>query len=334
MKSILQKLKINEEYTKPTRLPKQFDSVKQNIPLKKHFNYMADLLMLPTTKQGFKYLLVVDDLATDNFDIEPIKGKEPNNVLDAMKKMYKRPYIKEPYASVRTDDGNEFKGVFHKYLHDKDIIHKIAEPARHKQLANVERLNRELARLLNGYMNMKEEESGETYKEWTDVIPDVRKLLNDFRKKDEKDLYTFEYKVATSKKPKYKVGDLVYSISEVPRDALNYKQPTANFRVGDYRWNRQARKIIKVLPYPNNIRYVLNYKPNVSYAEYELKPAEEKEERFFINKIIDKRIVRKKIEYLVWWRDFNKEDSTWVSKEQLIEDNAKKYIDDYERNKK
>ena len=27
---------------------------------------------------------------------------------------------------------------------------------------------------------------------------------------------------------------------------------------------------VAVLPYPKNIRYILNYKPNVSYAEYEL----------------------------------------------------------------
>jgi hypothetical protein len=331
MKSILEKLKINEEYTKPPRLPKVFDSVKQNIPLKKHYNYMADLLMLPTTKQGYKYLLVVDDLATDNFDIEPIKNKEPNNILDAMKKMYKRPYIKEPYASVRTDGGNEFKGVFHKYLHDKDIIHKIAEPDRHKQLANVERLNKEIARLLNGYMNSKEEETDEPYKEWTDIIPDVRKLLNDFRKKDEQDLYTFEYNTATTKKPKYKVGDLVYHISEVPLDALKEKQPTKQFRVGDYRWNTLARKIVKVLPYPKNIRYILNYKPNVSYAEYELKPAREKEERFTIKEIISKRTLKNKtIEYKVWWRGFDKADATWEPKQQLIADGAKKYIDIYE----
>ena len=151
--------------------------------MKEDYNFMADLLSLPETKKGYKYLLSVVDLATDEFDIEPLINKTPDAVLEEFKKMIKRTYIKKPYASVRTDNGTEFKGVFHKWLYDDSILHKVNLPNRHKQMANVEHLNKQLGRLFNGYMNKKEEETGEVYKEWTDILVFVRKELNKIRKK-------------------------------------------------------------------------------------------------------------------------------------------------------
>ena len=40
-----------------------------------NFNYMSDLIELPTTTEHYKWLLVVVDLATNLFDIEPMKNK-------------------------------------------------------------------------------------------------------------------------------------------------------------------------------------------------------------------------------------------------------------------
>ena len=71
--------------------------------------------------------------------------------------------------------------------------------------------------------------------------------------------------------PKYKVGDVVFYKSERPRNALGEIQPTNNFRQGDYRYNIKDAKMIKaILHYPQNIRYILDGKPKVSYAESEL----------------------------------------------------------------
>jgi hypothetical protein len=50
---------------------------------------MADLLELPETKKGFKYLLVVVDLATDEFDIEPITNNKSLTVVDAIVTRYR-----------------------------------------------------------------------------------------------------------------------------------------------------------------------------------------------------------------------------------------------------
>jgi hypothetical protein len=43
MENILKELKINEKYSKPVKIKKQFSKVKDNIPLKADYNFMADL---------------------------------------------------------------------------------------------------------------------------------------------------------------------------------------------------------------------------------------------------------------------------------------------------
>ena len=312
MKRILQELKINETYTKPPKIKKEFSKVKDNIPLKEDYNFMADILELPQTKKGFQYLLVVVDLATDEFDIEPLKTRDSKTVLTAMKKMFKRKYISKPFASIRTDGGPEFKDEFDKYCYENSILHKLAIPGRHQQMANVERLNRELGRLFNGYMNAIEEETGETFREWIDVVAKVRTMLNDFRKKPEGNPFTDIYEAPDVYiQPKYKEGDIVYRISEKPLDALGRKQPTQNFRAGDYRWDMTPRKIVKVVRYSGKvpIRYILENLANVAYAEYELKPAKEKEAMYQVQSVKAKRSVNGVKEILIKWKGYRK--PTW-----------------------
>ena len=318
MDAILKELQINEKYSKPVKIKKEFSRVKDNIPLKADYNLMADLLELPETKKGYKYLLVVVDLATDEFDIEPITNNKSLTVVDAMKRMFKRRYIKKPYASIRTDGGAEFKDAFDKYCYENNILHKVGVAGRHQQAANVERLNRELGRLFNGYMNAIEEKTGETYKEWVEVVPKVRTMLNDFRKKAERDPFTDIYPtVDVTIQPKYKVGDIVYRMAEKPLDALGRKQPTQNFRVGDYRWERIPRKIVKVLRYAGKvpIRYILENLPNVAYAEYELMPAEEKQAMYVVQSVKAKRTMNGVKELLIKWKGYKK--PSWEKYEDI-----------------
>jgi len=309
MDKILKELKINEKYSKPIKIKKEFSRVKDNIPLKADYNMMADLLELPETKKGYKYLLVVVDLATDEFDIEPITNNKSLTVVDAMKRMFKRRYIKKPYASIRTDGGAEFKDAFDKFCYENNILHKIGVAGRHQQTSNVERLNRELGRLIIGYLNSVEEKELKTFKEWVEIVPKIRTMLNDFRKKPEGDPFTDIYPTVDLKKqPKYKEGDVVYRMSEKPLDALGRKQPTQNFRMGDYRWDIVPRKIVRVLRYAGKvpIRYILENLPNVAYAEYELMPAEEKEALYIVESVKAKRTIRGEKQLLIKWKGYKK----------------------------
>ena len=295
---------IDDTYTKlyrrPTH-PDQMTKVKDQIPLVADYNYMADILHLPTDKFGFNKLLVICDIADDTFDIEKLKGESADETLKAYKKIIQRGIIKIPYASMLTDGGSSFKGVFHKYLYDNGVDHRVARPGRHHQLSSVDSLCRQLGDVFNGIMNKKEEETGKISKAWTHAIEEVRGKLNNYRRsrgvKLPKDLTTYEYPIFdnvipkggdlkeedeafptdpnqyTQIKPKYKVGDLVNVLLEEPQTILGKKQPTKNFRMGDLRLEKKKRKILKVLYYsgPNHFRYLVDGLPGASYTEQELK---------------------------------------------------------------
>ena len=67
-------------------------------------SHQADLLFLPEDK-GYKYALVVVDIATGKTDIEPLKTKQSKEVLDAMKRIYKRKYLTlQPFLYLIRDD--------------------------------------------------------------------------------------------------------------------------------------------------------------------------------------------------------------------------------------
>lgn len=275
MNKLLKDLNIDETYTRKTK--SVLDRVKQNtLPVSK-YNYMADILYLPQTRQKFKYLLTMVDLWSNKCDFEPMKNKTADTTLQAMKAIFKRGILPMPKGSIRTDSGTEFHGVFHKYLYNHNILQRFAQPYRHQQMGNVEKLNYDLGRIFNGYMNTEEMKKGQTFREWTNILNLVRTEINKIRigKKDEN---PFETKFLDVKiDSKYDVGDLVYYRSDVPLDALGHRQDTANFRVGDYRFNIwHPKKIKKILYYPKNVRYLLDGMLNVSFAESELKPANEK----------------------------------------------------------
>ena len=271
MQELLKKLKIDETYTKPIKNIK-YDKVKENTYPKGENNMMAEVLFLPKTKYRYSYLFVIVDLWNNKFDIEPIRTKTPDEVLKALKKILTRPYITDIKASIRTDSGKEFLGVFHRWLHDENILHRIAMPNRHNQLANVENLNKLLGRLINRYLNSKEIETGKVYKQWTDVVDIIRKDLNEIRERPDGNPQYDIFTPPTDAKPKFKVGDIVFFKSDRPLNALGQFQPTNNFREGDFRFNiKDPRRIKSILHYPNNIRYLLENNNKTSYAESELK---------------------------------------------------------------
>jgi hypothetical protein len=161
-------------------------------------------------------------------------------------------------------------------------------------------------------MNSVEEKTGETFKEWVEIVPKVRKMLNELRKKPEGNPFTDKMQpVDTDVKSIFDVGDIVYRIAEKPLDALGRKQNTQNFRMGDYRWEVIPRKIVRVLRYSGKvpIRYILENLPNVAYAEYELKKAKEKSAMYQVESIKAKRTVRGVKELLIKWKGYK--ETTW-----------------------
>lgn len=291
MNKLLDELGIDEKLTKPPPKQKRFNKVKDNIPLVEHYNYQADLLFLPTAKYGYKYLLVMVDIANDEFDIEPLKSKTTTAVLNGTKKIFKRGILKEPHASVRTDSGTEFKGDFKKYMYEKSILLKTSMPDRHKQTANVERLNRDLGRIIMGYLDKLDQDNNKVNKNWLDLIPFIREKLNDIRRKElpkgdkwkTMDYALFDPSEEVKSKgkqklhkyiePKFKVGDKVHHVLNRPENAQGQKQH-GGFRMGDHRWTKSKKKITQVLLFPGTAmryRYLLEGIKEASFGENELK---------------------------------------------------------------
>lgn len=334
MDALIKKLNIDTKFTKAVKKQKVFNHVKNNIPPVKGYNYMCDLLQLPVTAKKNGYLFVVVDLADNSFDIEPLQNKTAENVLSAFKTMIKRPYIKLPKASIRSDNGGEFMGVFHKFLYDNNILHKVGLAGRHKQTANVENLNKTLGGLFNGYMNGKEIQTKKQYNNWDDIVGIVRKDLNEIRtiKLEPLEDYAKEsiqnmpdYKP----KPLYKVGDVVHYKLDTPQNALGHKQPTEKFREGDYRWSVVPKKIVKVIYMTDNpyYRYLLEGMDNVSYSENELMPSKKAETEYVIDRALNVKTEKKKKYYLIKWKGWTKAQSTWEPETSLLADLGKQQFD-------
>ncbi len=93
-------------------------------------------------------------------------------------------------------------------------------PNRHNQLANVENLNKLLGRLLNGYMNSKEIETGRVYKQLTGVLDKmILTDLNEIRERPDSNPQYDIFTPPTEAMSKFKVGDIVFVKSDRPLNA-------------------------------------------------------------------------------------------------------------------
>ncbi len=326
MDEILKKLGLDDTLSKTVPKEKKFTTVKSNIPLKENLNFMADLLFMPKDNDGNMFCLVVCDLADNSFDIEPVSNKEPATILQAIKKMNKRKYIKidKHSATLTTDNGGEFQGIFAKWMYDESIYHKTTLPGRHTQLANIDYLCRQLGKLFNTYMNTHEIKTGKVFRNWSGIIDQVRSMLNEHRKIVlPKDITTYQAPIFdfTSPPNKYKVNDIVLRKLDAPENALGHKV-YGKFRKGDMRWSNIPYKITKVLYYPApiNYRYMLSGVKGASFTEPQLMPSKEIEEKYVIRGIVDKRKVGSKIEYKIWWKGYLKKDATWEPRSSIIKD--------------
>ena len=345
---VIDALKIDESLTKSDIKQKKFNKFSLGVVPEAEFNYMADLIHLPTTKKGFKWLLVVLDLATNAFDIEAMKNKSAITTKNALVRMFNRKgkdnplYLHKPKISLKTDGGGEFEREFDKYLRDAGIFHKVATPYRKKQMGAVEGLNSIITRLLMNYINKKSIETKTNYNDWTDkeILPKIRSEVNKFRRRDMDKLkqYQSKYYFDNDKagEPTYNIGEFVHWKLDRPVDINGNVINDGKFRNGDRIFSLETRAIDQILYFSNDpyYRYKLKDMPNISFSMYELKKAESQVDTYIIKKIINKKVENKTLKYLVSWKNKLQKDATWENATSLVEDDLQDYIDDYEERAK
>jgi len=143
------------------------------------------------------------------------------------------------------------------------------------------------------------------------------------------------------KREKYKVGDLVLLSTKDLKWQMKGKKSeklTERF-MGPYKVKGIISSNAIELELPNSIKIhpVVNvsrvrlYKSQVK-GQKKIPPKPviiEEEEEFEVEKILNKRMVRRKEKFLVRWKDYTVGEDTWENRENL--ENAKELVEEFER---
>ena len=108
---------------------------------------LLDYSKYSKTNKGYKYILIGVDVFTRYAYAIPIKSKTPQDVLNGFKQFD----IKQLNA-IYSDSGNEYKGVFSKYLKEKNINELKAEVGDHNSLGIIDRFSKTFKTMISKYM--------------------------------------------------------------------------------------------------------------------------------------------------------------------------------------
>jgi len=239
--------------TKPPRKENVYPSLSNNI-LSKNYFQEADLLYLPTDKFGYKYCLVVIDVYDKICDAEPLKTAEA--IVKAFKKIYKRGILKIPKI-IQFDQGTEFKEETKQYFKEENADVKYALANRHRQMALVERKNKEIGGTIMKYQNAQELIKQKTVKGWVSELPELIKVINEhIPKRKPIPNHILYNKFSMDILP---LHEHVRTILDHPINAATGKRMGNIFRSGDIRWNQIDRTIEKIILNPGQpVMYQLN----------------------------------------------------------------------------
>lgn len=311
---------LNTLYKKP------MPEIKGQMPIAQVFNpnvyYQADILYMPEDNK-YKYILGCVDLYDGSLDAEPLKERDNKSIIKAFKEIFKRKYLDYP-VFITLDQGTEFKGATKEYFDNNGTYVKYALTGRHRQLANIERVNQRIQSVLFKRMASQELLTGEPSREWVDDLPDLIKIFNERKKKPlEKEIS--DLPIAD----KYtgnllKIGQKVRVQLDYPIRTTDNKRLNGTFRTSDIRFSPKIYEIEEVLLKPGYPpMYLIDDGTTVARTKNQLQPVAKnmKEpdakyirgtpENYIVAEILNKRRNGNKTEYLLRWKGFKANESTW-----------------------
>jgi hypothetical protein len=303
--------------------------------------HQIDLIMMPHD-EGYKYILVCVDLASRNVGAEPLKDKTAAQCLKALLQIYKTSKFLKMPEILEMDPGSEFKGEFEKYFLSKNVTMKYKKTGRHRSQAVVETFNGMIGRALNKRMLADEISTNEISVNWVDDLQDLVKLLNHIIASKKRKPNSIRDKLSHhgmapvaegDARDMLSVGTKVRIILDEPRNIQGTKLH-GTFRNGDIRWEVQPRTIVFLSLRPNQPpMYMVSGINNAAYTKNQLQVVSENErpppveavKKFVIDKIVGKRILKGKPQYLIHWKNFDKSNDSWEPASEI----PKSIIDDY-----
>ena len=229
----------------------------------------TDILYLPNDN-GYKYCLVIVDIATRLMDAEPLKTRDTKAVIKALEKIFKRKIVKRPLR-LEVDDGSEFKGEFETHFKKFfKIFRKMA--GRHRQQAVVETKNQQLGKVLNSVMLGQEINTDETSRDWVHILPEVVKLINEeYSHPAVAPDPTKPVKTNDFSKDVLPIGTKVRIQLDNPIDYVEEKKLHGKFRTGDIRYTKKIGEITRFYLRPDQPpMYEVDNNSKVAYTKYQL----------------------------------------------------------------
>lgn len=303
----------------------------------------ADLLFLPNDN-GYKYCLVVVDIATRRTAAIPLKSKTTTEVLNAFKRIYQSKMLKFP-AMLGVDNGAEFKGVVNKYFKDNGVIVQRPIPFRHNSTVFVENANKKIGSLIHKYQATIEIITGDRSTEWvdilqhvldaintdlvtpqpvklpkgtTDIFGSVDTLANKIKKREPvKLLNDFAPIAQDDARDLLPEGTKVRVALQAPKDVVTGEKLHGDFRSSDVRFERDPSTIEQIVFRPNNPPlYIVSGHERSALTKNELQPVRENEKVdtsvikklgpiYRVEKILDKRKQNRRWEYLIKWKYYD-----------------------------
>lgn len=310
--------------------------------------HQMDLLFLPHDR-GYKYALVVVDLATRKTDARPLKSKTAIEVATALKDIYNKGKVLKTPKTIEVDDGSEFKSEFKDWIERNKINLVVKKAGRHRQQAIVERKNQRIGFDLFRLMIGRELLSGEQNTEWVHDLPKVISEINKNARKVKK--IKFGDPVCSGDACELiPEGTKVRVALDYPIDVISRKKLIGRFRTHDIRFDPKIRTVTHQLLKPDlPPMYLVSGIHDASYTKNQLQIVDDNEEeldpkKFFksdqttyvAKKIHGKKKTKGKTFYLVQFKGFpNKKDFTYEPESEILKlANGPELIREYEKSVK
>ena len=216
--------------------------------------HQTDILYLPKTSKGYKFCLVIVDVATKKVTIEPLKKINGDIIEKALEVVYNdRKHLDKPMI-LQMDSGPEFKNKkVKKWLDENKIGSRYSEKSRHSQQAVVEAMNRTIGTTILKVLNNDRLNGKKKDKDWNEFINVIEDVLNDNTSKVIYKSRTGREKILVKKKNLKNGEDVLPENTKV-----RIKLDGDKFRGGDVRWSIDVYKITRILLLPNRpVQYIV-----------------------------------------------------------------------------